>query len=85
MRKSYEIIVFAVLPPFEGDGYVSYGTSLRSVESYENDETALRMNDQFIKVGLGVVVRPQQGDGDRSFHEYRSFDGKPFERIDFTA
>lgn len=82
--KSYKIILAGTITSLEKDGYVSFGPPLRSIVSYENDETALRMNEQFIKPGLSLIIRPHHNDEAGLTHEYRSYDGKPFERINFT-
>lgn len=35
--------------------------------------------------GLSIVIRPRWNDDERSFHEWRSFNGEDFQRVVFKA
>ena len=61
---------------------------LRFVETMEQaEEACLYAAEPFRKPGICVIVRPCYNDDNEtlSYHEFRSFDGGRFERVDFKG
>lgn len=58
-----------------------------TVELKTKDEECLILakTDAKRAVGRAVTVRPNWNDGATSFHEWRSFDGAPFEYVRFEV
>lgn len=78
-NKVVEIIVMA----WDKDSGKSYGVRL-SHDVIMSEEKAQVIAGDFCKPGLCVVVRPKYNDdNDLSFHEFQSFDGGPFKRVEF--
>jgi len=49
------------------------------------EERAIMDAEPFRKHALAVIVRPSYNDKKLAYHEFRSFDGRPFTRVDFKA
>ncbi len=65
-----------------------FGARLTTEDIYDSEDAAVRAAKPFIREGFSVIVRPKSVARDKSpkgFHEWRSFDGKPFEKIEFKA
>jgi hypothetical protein len=60
-----------------------YGMALSETTGM-GEEYALRFADPFRLQGLAVTVRPNFNDEGRKYHEFRSFNGEPFKRIEFA-
>lgn len=57
-----------------------------SENHYTSEQSLVRDMIKFAKQGVGLIVRPQFNDNERGdFHEWRSFDGAPFHRVEFGS
>lgn len=62
----------------------TYGPELIR-ETFDSELEALKIANVFRGPGLSVIVRPHYNDTSRSFHEFRSFHGEPFKRVEFQV
>jgi hypothetical protein len=83
MEKTHTVIVSRCFyhpnKPYEE---TVYGMALSETTSM-GEEYALRFADPFRIPGLSVTVRPNFNDEGLKFHEFRSFNGGAFKRVDW--
>ena len=67
------------------NGWHTYGESVRETRAGDSD----RLRQRFAHLcapGFAIIVRPTYNDSPApnfAFHEWRSFNGEPFKRVDF--